>query len=154
MQLKFEFVVSFYLYPGFSSWHLIWYHHRRYFILNWSTWKSRTDSCFARPPWILCNEMSEMCHFKYQNWYSILMVWPKSPYALGQPRLATRKVNCKSSQLEISIYANLVSFIGVWQGVGMDSLKYCLGLPCPTLPFPKTALPPFQEWPAAVFYPP
>ena len=34
----------------------------------------------------------------------------------------------------------------VWQGVAMDSLKYCLGPPCPTLlqATPETALRPFQ----------
>jgi hypothetical protein len=46
--------------------------------------------------------------------------------------------------------------MGVWQGVGMDSLKYCKGPPCPTplrpagcgRAIPVTALQPFQGWPA------
>jgi hypothetical protein len=28
-------------------------------------------------------------------------------------------------------------FMGVWQGVAMDSLKYLLGLPYPSMPYPS-----------------
>jgi hypothetical protein len=35
----------------------------------------------------------------------------------------------------------VASFLGVWHGVAMDSLKYRYGLPCPTLPHPAGSHP-------------
>jgi hypothetical protein len=43
--------------------------------------------------------------------------------------------------------------MGVWQGVATDSLKFYLGLLCPTVLRPPRVARPQGEWPAAVFYP-
>jgi hypothetical protein len=33
----------------------------------------------------------------------------------------------------VTSYFSLLLLMGVWQGVAMDSLKFHMGLPCPTL---------------------
>jgi len=46
--------------------------------------------------------------------------------------------------------------MGLWQGVAMDSLKYCQGLPCPTLNALKAVLGlarPQGLRPEPIFYP-